>query len=107
MTGGVGAAEAPKDTGLGERDERGGHRAVLGCASLRDALVGGLDDRFGGDHETFFRTYDQWRYELEHHIPACLDDMDVAAVASSRSAWVRAPRLSSSSAAAPFGPGWT
>ena len=43
-----------------------------------DALVGGLDDRFGGDHETFFRSYDQWRYELEHHIPACLDDMDVS-----------------------------
>ena len=42
-----------------------------------DALVGGLDDRFGGDHETFFDAYDQWRYELEDHIPACLDDMDV------------------------------
>lgn len=42
-----------------------------------DALVGGLDGRFGGDHETFFVSYDRWRYELEHHIPACLDDMDV------------------------------
>ncbi len=42
-----------------------------------DTLVGGLDDRFGGDHETFFDAYDQWRCELEDHIPACLDDIDV------------------------------
>ena len=43
-----------------------------------DALVGGLDGRFGGDDERFFESYDRWRYDLEGHIPACLDDMDVA-----------------------------
>jgi SAM-dependent methyltransferase len=42
-----------------------------------DALVGGLDDRFGGDEESFFESYDRWRYGLEHHIPACLDGMHV------------------------------
>jgi SAM-dependent methyltransferase len=42
-----------------------------------DALVGGLDHRFGGDDGRFFQSYDRWRYGLENHIPACLDDMHV------------------------------
>ncbi|RXH16952.1 class I SAM-dependent methyltransferase [Bradyrhizobium guangzhouense] len=28
------------------------------------------------DYETFFRTYDAWRYQKEAHIPACLDQID-------------------------------
>src|ERR1700716_972248 len=40
-----------------------------------DHLVGGLEDLFGGDHERFFREYDEWRYLREKHIPACLDEL--------------------------------
>lgn len=42
-----------------------------------DALVGGLRDRFGGDYETFFSDYDQFRYSMESHLPACLDGLDL------------------------------
>lgn len=37
-----------------------------------DLLVGGLE-RYRGDYEAFFQNYDRSRYELESHIPACLD----------------------------------
>lgn len=40
-----------------------------------DDLMGGLTNRFGDDLETFFREYDRWRYDLERHIPACLDEV--------------------------------
>lgn len=43
-----------------------------------DALVGGLKERFGGDYEKFFADYDQFRYSVERHLPACLDDLNVA-----------------------------
>jgi SAM-dependent methyltransferase len=42
-----------------------------------DALVGGLKERFGGDYEKFFTDYDQFRYSLERHLPACLDALNV------------------------------
>jgi SAM-dependent methyltransferase len=42
-----------------------------------DALVGGLQDRFGGDYEKFFSDYDQFRYSLERHLPACLDGLNL------------------------------
>jgi SAM-dependent methyltransferase len=43
-----------------------------------DALVGGLRDRFGGDYETFFSDYDQFRYSMESHLPGCLDGLHPA-----------------------------
>ena len=42
-----------------------------------DGLLGGLDDRFRGDYATFFDAYDADRYQLESHIPQCLDDLEV------------------------------
>jgi SAM-dependent methyltransferase len=42
-----------------------------------DALVGGLRMRFGGDYEQFFSDYDQFRYAMESHLPACLDGLDL------------------------------
>jgi len=46
--------------------------------SCGDALVGGLRDRFGGDYEKFFSDYDKFRYDMESHIPACLDGLGVS-----------------------------
>ena len=43
-----------------------------------DDIVGGLRDRFEGDYESFFRSYDSWRYRQERHILSCLDGIDVA-----------------------------
>jgi SAM-dependent methyltransferase len=43
-----------------------------------DALVGGLKERFGGDYEQFFSDYDQLRYSLERHLPACLDALNLS-----------------------------
>jgi SAM-dependent methyltransferase len=43
-----------------------------------DALVGGLKERFSGDYEKFFADYDEFRYSLERHLPACLDGLNVA-----------------------------
>jgi ubiquinone/menaquinone biosynthesis C-methylase UbiE len=42
-----------------------------------DALVGGLNEQYSGDYEEFFTGYDRWRYELEGHIPACIDRLHV------------------------------
>lgn len=42
-----------------------------------DVLVGGLKQRFGGDYEKFFAEYDEFRYSLEGHLPACFDAMNV------------------------------
>jgi SAM-dependent methyltransferase len=42
-----------------------------------DALVGGLKERFGGDYEKFFTDYDEFRYSLERHLPACFDALNV------------------------------
>jgi SAM-dependent methyltransferase len=42
-----------------------------------DALVGGLKERFAGDYEKFFTDYDQFRYALERHLPACFDALNV------------------------------
>lgn len=43
-----------------------------------DAQVGGLHERFRGDYEKFFTDYDRFRYQNEHHLPACLEDLNVA-----------------------------
>ena len=43
-----------------------------------DGLVGGLDDGYRGDYDRFFHDYDAFRYDLESHIPACLDRLGVA-----------------------------
>jgi SAM-dependent methyltransferase len=43
-----------------------------------DALVGGLRGRFGGDYEKFFSDYDKFRYDMESHLPACLDALRVS-----------------------------
>lgn len=43
-----------------------------------DALIGGLKERFGGDYETFFSGYDQFRYSMESHLPACFDALQVS-----------------------------
>lgn len=41
-------------------------------------MVGGLKERFNGDYEKFFAAYDQFRYSMERHLPACLDALDVS-----------------------------
>lgn len=41
-----------------------------------DHIVGGLDQRFNNDYETFFTEYDAWRYDQERHILGCLDGID-------------------------------
>lgn len=43
-----------------------------------DWQVGGLEGRFHGDYERFFREYDAFRYRHEAHIPGCLDKVDFA-----------------------------
>ncbi|MGH9106987.1 MAG: class I SAM-dependent methyltransferase [Acidimicrobiales bacterium] len=40
-------------------------------------VLGGLSDRFRGDYESFFDAYDAARYQMESHIPGCLDALDV------------------------------
>ena len=42
-----------------------------------DELVGGLRDGYEGDYEAFFTDYDRARYQVESHIPACLDRLQV------------------------------
>lgn len=41
-----------------------------------DHLVGGLHSGFADDYVSFFDAYDQWRYQHERHILACLDLTD-------------------------------
>jgi SAM-dependent methyltransferase len=43
-----------------------------------DSQVGGLDAHFRGDYEKFFADYDVFRYQHEHHLPACIESLDVA-----------------------------
>jgi SAM-dependent methyltransferase len=43
-----------------------------------DAQVGGLHGRFHGDYDKFFKEYDQYRYQNERHLPACLAGLNVA-----------------------------
>jgi SAM-dependent methyltransferase len=43
-----------------------------------DAQVGGLSARFHGDYDRFFSDYDRFRYQNEHHLPACIDALNVA-----------------------------
>ena len=42
-----------------------------------DHLLGGLDERFRGDYLAFFEAYDAARYQMEGHIPRCLDALNV------------------------------
>ena len=42
-----------------------------------DHQVGGLDQAFARDYETFFREYDAHRYRRERHILKCLDGLDI------------------------------
>jgi ubiquinone/menaquinone biosynthesis C-methylase UbiE len=41
-----------------------------------DHQVGGLQQRFAHDYDTFFREYDSFRYRRERHILKCLDGID-------------------------------
>ncbi len=43
-----------------------------------DEMIGGLVDRYRQDFSAFFAAYDKARYELESHIPACLDALNVS-----------------------------
>jgi len=43
-----------------------------------DAQIGGLHERFRDDYEEFFTGYDNFRYQNERHLPACLDALNVA-----------------------------
>src|SRR5262249_36735545 len=43
-----------------------------------DALVGGLAARCGGAYAQFFADYDQFRFSLEGHLPACFDALNLA-----------------------------
>jgi SAM-dependent methyltransferase len=43
-----------------------------------DAQVGGLHERFHDDYDKFFRDYDQFRYQNERHLPACIAALNVA-----------------------------
>ena len=49
--------------------------AFWGDHPCGNALVGGLDERFRGDYESFFAAYDNWRYKIENHIPECLSNI--------------------------------
>jgi SAM-dependent methyltransferase len=42
-----------------------------------DGQVGGLDERYHGDYDRFFRDYDTHRYRYEAHLPAVLDGLGV------------------------------
>ncbi|MFZ0666796.1 MAG: class I SAM-dependent methyltransferase [Acidimicrobiales bacterium] len=42
-----------------------------------DGLIGGLVERYREDFAAFFTAYDESRYKLESHIPACLDALGV------------------------------
>jgi glycosyltransferase involved in cell wall biosynthesis/SAM-dependent methyltransferase len=42
-----------------------------------DEMIGGLVERYREDFSTFFAAYDEARYKLESHIPACLDALGV------------------------------
>jgi glycosyltransferase involved in cell wall biosynthesis/SAM-dependent methyltransferase len=43
-----------------------------------DEMIGGLVARYRQDFSAFFEAYDKARYELESHIPGCLDALDVS-----------------------------
>ena len=43
-----------------------------------DEMIGGLVDRYREDFSAFFSAYDEARYKLESHIPACLDALGVS-----------------------------
>jgi SAM-dependent methyltransferase len=43
-----------------------------------DDQVGGLHQRFHDDYEKFFTDYDHFRYQNERHLPACIDNLNVA-----------------------------
>jgi SAM-dependent methyltransferase len=43
-----------------------------------DQSVGGLLGTYDGDHARFFAAYDKARYQVESHIPKCLDELDVS-----------------------------
>jgi SAM-dependent methyltransferase len=43
-----------------------------------DEMIGGLVDRYREDFSAFFSAYDEARYKLESHIPACLDAIGVS-----------------------------
>ena len=43
-----------------------------------DAQVGGLRARFHGDYEKFFTDYDEFRYQNERHLAACIDALNVS-----------------------------
>ena len=42
-----------------------------------DEMIGGLVERYREDFSAFFAAYDDARYKLESHIPACLDALGV------------------------------
>jgi len=42
-----------------------------------DHLLGGLDERFRGDYLAYFEACDAARYQMEGHIPGCLDALNV------------------------------
>ena len=42
-----------------------------------DHQLGGLNERFRGDYLAFFEAYDAARYQMEGHIPRCLDALNV------------------------------
>lgn len=43
-----------------------------------EELIGGLSSAHRQDYEDFFDRYDAFKYELESHIPGCLDDLHLA-----------------------------
>jgi ubiquinone/menaquinone biosynthesis C-methylase UbiE len=43
-----------------------------------DAQVGDLRERFQGDYEKFFTDYDEFRYQNERHLAACIDALNVS-----------------------------
>jgi SAM-dependent methyltransferase len=43
-----------------------------------DEQVGGLREAFRGDYDKFFTEYDQFRYQNESHLQACIDGLNVA-----------------------------
>ncbi len=82
-------ASGSDNTAVPARPDRSTSRFGAGVASEADIAgfwqshpcgdekIGGLVERYREDFADFFDAYDRARYELESHIPRCLDALDV------------------------------
>jgi SAM-dependent methyltransferase len=74
---GLGGLAGAPDRVAGELMEEADIEAFWQAHPCGDAMLGGLEGAFDGDHLAFFDSYDRSRYTLESHIPAALDALGV------------------------------